>query len=297
MNLQEYEKVRDFTYLEYCDYLQQKYGIGRGNYMTKSWNKNPKVSRTKEGLVAHHKFEDHAIMLADKDFAMKNPFEWQLAENIVYCDYLEHLFLHILICENPAVEKNAFEAVGIGGIVNFLVPELNDVFSGWKTNQTWRETCHNAIKDDKEVYMALLKRFKTTCRKHPLYTENCLYTSFNDAYGLWAKQKIHGFSKKSHNCNPCAQHSNTYQRGLKLKRERGNPSKVPPHAPPPCGGRECRQQNLGAITTTPPEGWCFFRLFGPHRRVRKTQNNLPKPLRRRATAASTISTLFGGFLC
>ena len=49
MNLQEYEKVRDFTYLEYCDYLQQKYGIGRGNYMTKSWNKNPKVSRTKEG--------------------------------------------------------------------------------------------------------------------------------------------------------------------------------------------------------------------------------------------------------
>lgn len=189
MNLQEYEKVRDFTYLEYCDYLQQKYGIGRGNYMTKSWNKNPKVSRTKEGLVAHHKFEDHAIMLADKDFAMQNPFEWQLAENIVYCDYLEHLFLHILICENPAVEKNVFEAVGIGGVVNFLVPELNDVFSGWKTNQTWRETCHNAIKDDKEVYMALLKRFKTTCRKHPLYTENCLYTSFNDAYGLWEKQK------------------------------------------------------------------------------------------------------------
>lgn len=50
------------------------------------------------------------------------------------------------------------EAFGIGGIVNFLVPELNDVFSGWKTNQTWRETCHNAIKDDKEVYMALLKQ-------------------------------------------------------------------------------------------------------------------------------------------
>ena len=88
---------------------------------------------------------------------VKRCFEWQLAENIVYCDYLEHLFLHILICENPAVEKNVFEAVGIGGVVNFLVPELNDVFSGWKTNQTWRETCHNAIKDDKEVYMALLR--------------------------------------------------------------------------------------------------------------------------------------------
>ena len=124
-------------------------------------------------------------MLADKNFAMQNPFEWQLAENIIYCDYLEHLFLHILICENPAEERNEFEAVGIGGVVNFIVPELNDVFSGWKTNQTWRETCHNAIKDDKEVYMTLLKRFK----KHPFYTEGCLYTSFNDAYGLWEKQK------------------------------------------------------------------------------------------------------------
>ena len=48
MNLQEYEKVKDFTYLEYCDYLQKKYGIGLSDYMTMSWNKNNKVTRTKE---------------------------------------------------------------------------------------------------------------------------------------------------------------------------------------------------------------------------------------------------------
>ena len=97
MNLVEYEKVKNLTYLEYCDYLQQKYGIGLSDYMTKSWNKNSKVTRTKDGLLAHHKYEDHAIMLSTKEFAMQNPFEWQLAKNIVYCDYLEHLFLHILI--------------------------------------------------------------------------------------------------------------------------------------------------------------------------------------------------------
>ena len=28
MNLAEYEEIKDFAYLEYCDYLQQKYGIG-----------------------------------------------------------------------------------------------------------------------------------------------------------------------------------------------------------------------------------------------------------------------------
>ena len=65
--------------------------------MTKSWNKNPKCSRTKEGLYVHHKFEDHAIRLSKKDFAINHPFEWQLAKNLIYCDFLEHLLLHILI--------------------------------------------------------------------------------------------------------------------------------------------------------------------------------------------------------
>ncbi|WP_256365363.1 hypothetical protein [Candidatus Methanomassiliicoccus intestinalis] len=42
MKLAEYEKVKDYTYLEYCDYLQDKYGIGLCDYMTQSWNKNTK---------------------------------------------------------------------------------------------------------------------------------------------------------------------------------------------------------------------------------------------------------------
>lgn len=87
MKKTEYEKTKEYTYLEYCDYLQQKYGIGRSDFMTKSWNKNKKVTRTNEGLVAHHKYEDHAIMLSNKEYAMKNPFEWQMAKNIVYSEY------------------------------------------------------------------------------------------------------------------------------------------------------------------------------------------------------------------
>ena len=57
MKFEEYEKIKDFTYLEYCDYLQNKYGIGIDDFMTKSWNKNAKVTRTKEGLLAHHKLK------------------------------------------------------------------------------------------------------------------------------------------------------------------------------------------------------------------------------------------------
>ena len=59
-------------------------------------------------------------------------------------------------------------------------------------------------------------------------------------------KKIHGFSKKSHNCNPCAQHSNTYPRGLKLKRERGNPQRFPPHTPP--------SLRYAGVQTTKPVG-------------------------------------------
>lgn len=50
MNKNEYEKVKSMTYLEYCDYLQNKYGIGLTDYMTKNFNKNQKCTRTKDGL-------------------------------------------------------------------------------------------------------------------------------------------------------------------------------------------------------------------------------------------------------
>lgn len=184
----EYEKVKDYSYLEYCDYLQEKYGIGLCDYMRPSWTKNPKITRTKEGLLAHHKFEDHAIMLSNKEYAMKNPYEWQLKENIVYCDYLEHLFLHILICENPSSDKNKSDKVGYGGVINFIVPELNDVYSGWVTKESWRQNCHNAIINDKNVYLELLKRFKKFYGNNQLIIKDLL-NSFNQEYGTWSNKK------------------------------------------------------------------------------------------------------------
>lgn len=196
MNLKEYETIKNLDYLEYCDYLQKKYGIGRAPYFNKSWNKNSKVTRTKEGLIAHHKHEDHAIMLGDANFASKNPYEWQLPENIVYCDYLEHLLLHILICENPSENSNILEAVGIGGVINFIVPELNDLYSGWITGQAWRANCHAMVINDEEVYLTLLKRFKTNCKNYPFYTEDCLFTSFNEQFGLWSKKQNQSLFRK-----------------------------------------------------------------------------------------------------
>lgn len=189
MNKKEYEEIKDLNYREYCDYLKKKYGPAKYNYFSESWCKNPKTTRTKEGLICHHICEDKAIMLSEVHCAQVNPFEYQKAENLCYCDYLEHLLLHILICEYPAEDKNELEAVGVGGVINYIVPELNDYYSGWRSNQTWRISCHDKIKDDKEVYLILLKRFKNKCSNYPFYTPDCLYTSFNEMWGLWSKDK------------------------------------------------------------------------------------------------------------
>lgn len=186
MNIKEYEKIKDMNYLEYCDYLQSKYGIGQADYMDESYNKNPKCTRTKEGLFAHHKMEDHAKRLSKKEDAKKYPFEWQRKENIVYCDLLEHLLLHVLICKYPA-EKSL---VGIGGVIVYLVPELNDVYSGWTATQDWQKKCHDKIINDKQVYLLILQQFIDFVKYDETLSlfvtdESFLCQSLNDRYGIW----------------------------------------------------------------------------------------------------------------
>lgn len=190
MNIDEFNKVKGMNYNEYCDYLQNKYGIGVSDYMTKSFNINPKCKRTKDGLLAHHKAEDKAVMLSNPKIARDLPFEWQTKENIVYCDYLEHLFLHVLICKYPSVDKIPNHDVGIGGVINFLVPELNDFYSGWVTNQEWRKHCHDKIKDDLQVYLEIIKIFLRWLHDNrPDYDVDCMFTSFNEMFGGWSRQK------------------------------------------------------------------------------------------------------------
>ena len=186
MNMEEYLKVRNLTYLEYCDYLQDKYGIGLADYMTKSFSPCKKCKRTKDGLLAHHKMEDHAIMLSTKEYALLHPFEWQSKENIVYCDYLEHLLLHVLICKYPAPDKDPRSEVGIGGVINFIVPELNDLYSGWETSQEWRKNLHNRVINDKDVYLAILKQFIDEYARDYGMPKEKLHSSFNNSFGIWS---------------------------------------------------------------------------------------------------------------
>ena len=175
MNIQEFEKIKDYNYLEYCDYLQGKYGIGLADYVNANWNKTRKVLRTSEGLITHHKREDTAPNLSNPDCYKKYPIEWQHKENLVYCDYLEHLYLHILASKYPNPEKEERAIIGISGALVFIIPELNDLFSGFVSNQKWQNTAFERVKDDKAVYLQMLKiyyEWLRTSKEFKAYTDN-----------------------------------------------------------------------------------------------------------------------------
>ena len=155
MNLQEYNHVKDMDYFEYCDYLHNKYGVPQYNYMTPGYTAIAKCKRTSEGLFVHHKMEIEIGDLSKPSQAKIAPFEYQLSYNLVYCDYLEHLLLHILIAEHP---NHGVLASGTGGAIDYLIPELNDAYSGFIAKQEWRNTCYQKVIHDKNVYIQLLKR-------------------------------------------------------------------------------------------------------------------------------------------
>ena len=187
MNMQEYLKVRNYTYLEYCDYLQSKYGIGKADYMDKDYKPISKCKRGEEGLFAHHKYENKASLLSQSFIAEFCPFEWQAKENIVYCDYLEHLLLHVLICKYPEnIEDN--DIVGIQGAICFIMPEISKFYSGGFISEHWKIVYRDRIISDKDVYFAILKQLNEIELKENEQTHNQIKNyrqKLNDEMKKW----------------------------------------------------------------------------------------------------------------
>lgn len=154
MTINEYQNVKDFSYEEYCGYLNKKYGAVPRKYGS-SKNKHPD-----DGLFIHHVREDEVASLSNRKIALANDPVYQEPENLVYCNYLEHLLLHIMIGEETVGTKN----LGLNGPFVFIVPALKNYFEkGWK-NEKINAGYYNAIEGNKEVYDILLKRYnKIVC--------------------------------------------------------------------------------------------------------------------------------------
>lgn len=169
----EIKKQLKMTYSELVDYLLKKYGKAQYDYFVNEncKSKNKKVSRTDEGLYCHHIDEDKAIMLCNDKFAVHNPYEYQKANRLVYCNILEHLILHIKIVEEPQnINANKLEAQGIGGVVNFMCPQINDYFNGYQFKQQWLLNVFSLIENNFDDYIEILKYFLQVVENHPVYS-------------------------------------------------------------------------------------------------------------------------------
>lgn len=158
----EIEKQLNMSYKELVLYLQEKYGMPEHNYFKYKdmVSVNPKISRTSEGLFCHHVDEDKAIMLSSPKYAQLNPYEYQLSDRLVYCNFLEHLILHIKIVLEPRhIDANKNELPGIGGIVNFICPQINDFYSGVVIKRQYLINAYELIKDNYDDYVYILRYF------------------------------------------------------------------------------------------------------------------------------------------
>lgn len=165
----------NLTYSDYVNQLKEKYGNVPGDYFRTTSRgkakcqlvKNTGITRGKDGLYIHHVYECYFLGLSEPimyllqcaipDTKIKDA---QKAENLVYCNLLEHLILHIKI----ALEYNrGSEQVGIDFITGDLnrLYELGDqnlIESTYKApNQRWKQTAYKLIKDDYDIYVMLSK--------------------------------------------------------------------------------------------------------------------------------------------
>lgn len=171
MERAEIRKELGMQYNELVDYLLNKYGPSKYDYFCNESckSKNAKVSRTSEGLYCHHIDEDKAIMLSNDKFAPSNPFEYQKANRLVYCNVLEHLILHIKIVEEPKSKNaNEMELQGIGGAVNFLCPQINDYYNGYEFKQPHLIKIFSLIENNFDDYIDILKYFLNVIEDKPL---------------------------------------------------------------------------------------------------------------------------------
>lgn len=184
--LSEYEQLLKVSYGDIVDWLKEKYGPAKHNYFkdTNCTTKNPHVTRTSEGLYCHHIDEDKAIMLSNDKFAAANPFDYQKASRLVYCNLLEHLLLHVKIAENPSAQANENELPGIGGAINFICKDLNDIYSGKDFTEDWRKTIAEKVKDNFDDYITILRYLWNVIESNPIYkaiiTKEMLCVDWND---------------------------------------------------------------------------------------------------------------------
>ncbi len=172
-----YDSLMSMSYDELVAFLLKKYGPVKGDYFAneKCVSVTKFIKRTGEGLFIHHIDEDKIENLSNPNIARMNSPEYQKANRLVYCNYLEHLLLHILIVENV---DNGNPSFGYGGVFVFLIPHINDVYNDYPFSIEWAARAALEIRDDMSSYLKMVKR------AFDITVENPILSSFGEGEGL-----------------------------------------------------------------------------------------------------------------
>lgn len=160
MKSEELEKQSKMPYREQLDYLKRKYGPAPENYYldVSCTRKSKKNGRGLEGLFLHHDFEYDprnplVSNLSDPEMGRLFDYDYQKAENLTYCDYLEHLMLH---CKINLLRVDQLGAFIRDGVVNYIVPQLNDWYGYAVDLDPWQKAAFERIEDLYSDYRDIL---------------------------------------------------------------------------------------------------------------------------------------------
>ena len=185
-NYSYYSQLLYLSYGQIVSSLLEKYGPVNGDYFVNEscQSKNSAISRANEGLECHHIDEYTAINLSNIASAKLYPFEYQRANRLVYCNYLEHLLLHIKIAEEQQINNESnVSKKGIGGAVEFIVRNLNDFYDDRVYEMEYMNIASRVVSADYGAYMLYLRYLWNVIKSSPdysaMYTKQHLVCGFD----------------------------------------------------------------------------------------------------------------------
>ena len=156
---EDIEQLLKLDYLQAVDYLKNKYGKCKYDYFYNEncSSENAKAQRSNEGLFIHHIDEDKYVNLSSRRIAKTFPYIAQKSDRLVYCNYLEHLLLHIKIFENYIDGRCKQSATT--GIFCYIIPNLNSFYFTNKFERPYNDMYGQVIKNSFDEYVLILKYF------------------------------------------------------------------------------------------------------------------------------------------
>ena len=161
MDSKELRAQMKLSYPQLLSYLKEKYGEAKENYFLdiNCTRKSVINGRGKEGLFLHHDFEydrQNPLVnnLSQPDIAKQFDYKYQYAENLTYCNYLEHILLHVKINILRTKQLGRFIS---DGLVNFMLPEVNDWYKFLVDLKPWQQKAFSLIEYNYSDYCDILE--------------------------------------------------------------------------------------------------------------------------------------------